>query len=270
MSRSRWFVYLALFLFSLPLFLWMRWQPEPLLFSVIIKPKVHKILRIGAVHKYWLPGLRVENVTIRLHKGPPIELDYLDVHPVWWRLVTGTPAVKVCGEGKHQSFCLIAAMSGQEIRFSDIDINADTAALKPYLPQLVLFPVKEGAIYIHGSLGMLRKSRQPRQADLHLFVNKTTLKSGKTPQSIGDYELAILSKDSTWKWSLNGGKALTIHGNGTLGPTGSDVTKWLIHGQIDVSGKGQSALLLKNIAGSDRTKAKISGILRRPVFQWAH
>jgi len=267
MSRSRWAFYLAVFLFSIPLFLWTRWQPEPLLISIINKPKVHKILRIGSVHKHWLPGLRVEGVSIRLHKGPPIDLDYLDVRPVWWRLVTGTPAVKFCGQGKHKSFCLIAVMSGQEIRFSDIDINADTAALKPYLPQLVLFPVK-GLIHIQGSLGMLRKSRVPKQADLHLFVNKATLKSGKTPQSIGDYELVILSKDSAWKWSLNGGNALTLHGNGTLKSTGPDVTKWLIQGQIDVTGKGQSALLLKNIAGSDRTKAKISGILRRPVFQW--
>jgi len=87
---------------------------------------------------------------------------------------------------------------------------------------------------------------------------------------IGDYELVVLSKGSNWKWSLNGGNALALHGNGTLKPTGPDVTKWLIHGQIDVTGKGQSALLLKNIAGSDRTKAEISGILRRPVFQWTH
>jgi len=270
MTWSRRWLYPVLFLFALPLFLWMRWQPEQILLSALERPKIHKILSAGAIHKHWFPGLRVDAVKIRLRKGPPISLDYIDISPVWWRLILGTAAVKICGEGKHASFCLLVTLSGQKLNFPDIAVDTDFAALKPYLPQLSLFPVS-GSIHMKGSLDLLWRSRKAGQANLHLDVKDAVLGSGKKLEPLGNYQLALLSQGPSWQWLVTGGGALVLEGKGTLTPSGVDVTKWPIRGQMSVTGKGeQSALWIKGLAGKSSAKGTVTGILRRPVLQWHH
>jgi len=266
MKRS-WFVYLLVFALSLPVFLWLRWQPEELVYSMMNRLRLGKVLRVESVEKHWLPGFRLNDVSLKLRKGPDVNFAYLDISPVWSRLLVGTPALELSGEGPQQSFSMAVALSADQLDFLDIDIKMDAKFLSLYIPQMALFPI-QGDVLLQGNTVLNKTTMQPEQADMRIFIKQAGLISGKTPQSLGDYEIRALSGESGWTWSATGGETLSIDAKGSLKPVSPDVTKWLIHGQLKANGKGESGALLKQITGNNPAQATVFGILRRPVFHW--
>lgn len=267
MKRS-WLVYLLVFVLSLPVFLWFRWQPEPLVYSTMSRLNLDKVLHVDSVGKHWLPGFRLQGVIIKLRKGPDIKFSHLDVSPVWWRLFLGTPAIKLSGEGLQQSFSVVVSMSGDKLEFLDVNINMDASFLSSYIPQMALFPL-QGHVLLQGKTVLNKTSMQPEQADIRGFIKQAGLVSGKTPQLLGDYEIRVQSAESGWTWSAAGGQNLLLDAKGSLKPNSTDITKWPINGHLKLTEKGQKQPLLKQITGHNPAQAKVSGIFRKPVFHWA-
>ncbi len=266
--KHSWLIYLLVFVLSLPVFLWIRWQPEPLVYSTMNRLKLNKVLHVESVGKHWLPGFRLQGVTVKLRKGPDIKLSHLDVSPVWWRLFLGTPALELSGESLQKSFSLVVSLSADKLEFLDVDINIDAKFLSLYIPQMALFPV-QGHILLQGSTTLNKTSMQPERADIRVSIKQARLISGKTPQPLGNYEIRALSGEPGWIWSATGGENLLIDGKGSLKANSPDVTKWPISGQLKLTGKGQSGSLLKQITSHNPAQAKVSGILRKPAFNWS-
>jgi hypothetical protein len=266
MKRS-WYVYLLIFVLSLPCFLWLRWQPEPLVYSTLNRLKINKVIHVGSISKHWLPGLRLSAVKIKLRKGPEIQLDSLDVTPVWWHLLLGRPAIALKGTGRKQTFSMVVALSGGNLIFSDLDLNADIKILKPYIPQIASLPLL-GTIQLQGEVGLNRKTMQPWKADLKLAVNQVELMSRSGKRRLGDYLLTLVSDNRQWNWVANGGETILLDAKGRLKPNVADMTRWILEGEVTISGKGESAKLLEGILGKNPAQATISGNLRNPVFHW--
>ncbi|OIO70072.1 MAG: type II secretion system protein GspN [Zetaproteobacteria bacterium CG1_02_53_45] len=266
-SEVSWQQLLLVFVLALLLFITVRWQPDSWLQSRISEQCQQNglILDYKELHLDGI-GVRLETVSVQTAAmSQPLQLETLRLSPAWTSLFNGSPGIdlQLNWFGQRVETRLIRQEAYVDIEGLHADIDA--ALLQP----LLQLPVKLiGKLNLSGDLRVDMQSGRPLQGGLQASWQSAAIEmNGSMP--LGDYQLIVKSKGSSgvWQWSLGGGTALLLQGDGKLEmAAGVPVQAWAIAGNGRLEA-GKDAINMAAMLGQKPLMFKLSGPLLKPLLQ---
>jgi len=261
-------IFLAVvFMISLPVFAWLRWNPVPWLDANLEAHGLARYVQVEKVEKSGL-GLRLNKLRIQIHQGPDIILDSLKASLAWFRIIKGVPALHVQGTTGNATFDLNVSIQDGALDLNDLDIHAQSSMIRDFLPRAAMLNLT-GNILMTGNMELRQADGLPLAGVVVLQWKKAA--SGLLGQEpLGDFRIKLASlKQNEWRWEIQGGKSLSINGGGHLSTMAKNPALWKIDGAIHIQTQGRAASLLFGMAGHSRGTLVLSGALAQPRLEFS-
>ncbi len=251
-----------MFVLALPLFLALRWEPEPWLRSQLDA----QLARVSVPVSY--DGLELHGVSAVLsgvrvdipNQPDPLIVEKITVRPSLAMLWSGAPAAVIDAEsaGMHLHARLRQQDGGLEM--TRIRAQIDLERLPLSLPvQLQGSAELSGALLIAGGL--------PQRGELGLQIAGLKAKLAGSTMPLGDYQASLSASDhGAWQWRFRGGAELRLDASGTLSIRGLDARSWRLGGTAMVQAGTNAAPAIGMLLGDAPRQVQLSGTLARP--QW--
>jgi len=260
-------IFLAVvFMISLPVFAWLRWEPAPWLYTQLAAHGLSRYVHVAKVEKSGLE-LILNNVRVNIPQGPDLSLNGLHVSPAWSRIMRGDPALHARGEMADTIFMASVSIRHGTIRIRDIDVHAHAEAIKDYFPSVAMLNLA-GPIQLSGEIQLRQSTGLPITG--HLVLQWLKAGAGALgADDLGNFRMQLSSSaGGRWRWRAKGGSILSLDGSGYLSTASPNPGLWQMDGSILVRSHGRVASLLSGLTGSGRGKVVLSGNLSRPRLKF--
>jgi len=230
---------IALFMLALPVFCWLRWQPQAWLAGQLAANNLTGQLTYTSVEKTF-PGLVFKHANIHFPDGKQVVFDKILLRVALLSLFEGKAALFFHLERDGLMAQGDFSLTQDKLEFSNINIRADAAKLSVLDARLQLLGLK-GQLQLGGNMQLRRTDAMPLSGDIHAAWKQAatlllpTLKSGSIDASLVSKEVG--KPAPVWNWQINSTTHI-ISGKGKLIPNGAQLTDWLLHGNIHLKGRG--------------------------------
>jgi len=257
---------IIIFILALPVFTWLRWDPAPWFKAQLESSGASPYVQVEKVEKSGL-GLRLNMVRVQIPGGSNISLNGMRLNPAWLRIIRGIPALHVQGAASDATFTANVSMRDGAVWLHEMDIRAQAGMIRDYVPRAAMLNLT-GRILIAGKMKLRQRDGLPLAGAITIQWKRAA--SGLLGQdSLGDFQFQLASsKKSEWRWQIEGGKMLSINGNGHLSTASRNPGLWKIDGNIHVQSQGRITSLLSGITGHDRGNLILSGNLSQPRLKF--
>lgn len=254
------------------MFIALRWQPEPWLRSYILGQSQQQGVTLD-LNRLDIEGLsvRIDGASIRTAIMPtPLIVETLILEPAWSSLLTGTMAVRLMASWQGQQGQAVLAMQENHLNVSNIHAAVDAAVLQSIWQGTMAIPLNvSGQVQVSGQLTLMLETGRPVQGQLTTLWQAAAVELAGAIISLGDYQLMLESEDGgadSWPWTLTGGTAVLLNGQGVLHTAGSALQEWAMNGQAEAAA-GKQAGGLATMLGTAPMKFRLSGSVAQPRLE---
>jgi len=259
------------FVVALLLFVAMRWQPEPWLRARIDL----QTRQSGVVLDY--EKMQVEGFTVRLDQvsahipglAAPLMLESLSMRPAWASLLNGAPGIQLELHWQGQTGEGLLNWQDDYMDIYDVDAALDMSVLQLLWQKYLPLPVTlSGRVQVSGHVRLDMQSDRPLAGKLGIGWNSAAIVMGGEETALGDYQLGIMADETsgTWRWTLGGGEAVVLQGEGTVGIPLDVQQAWPVSGQVRIEA-GKQAGILSAMLGNAPLAFSLSGNAANPKLQ---
>jgi len=228
---------IALFMLALPIFGWLRWQPQAWFAAQLTENNLSEKITYATVEKSF-PGLAVTQASIRLSDGTQLVFDHLLLQPAMLTLLSGKPALFVRAEREGLVAESEISVADEKLILNGANIQADAGKLAAFDPGLQLLALK-GELQLNGTLQLRLADGMPLQGDIQATWNQAATLLLPVLQS-GTVHASLLSKNDEkfapmWMWEIKS-TPQSITGKGKIVTNGTNIENWLLRGNIHLKG----------------------------------
>jgi len=258
-----------IFILSLPIFLFMRWDS-----STWLKVRVDAAAKDSGYNLSYSHistsglGVSFQDLSISKTNSPTIHFDKIDASLSLSQLLAANLAADIDAIWQGNPVSFSTAKSGEHIIISDVEAVIDLSRvemLKESIPAQLA-----GLVEARGEISINQTSQLPQSIHLNILWNQAMAGLAAPEFALGDYTANIESvEDPTkpWAWNISGGSGVALQGEGSIFPQNPDPNLWGINGSVDVNVSQTNpslAMMLRTMAGSNQVKVRLSGTLSKP------
>jgi len=232
---------IVLFALALPIFCWLRWQPQVWFAGQLTENGLAGQLTYSSIEKSF-PGLAIKQANIHLPDGKQLAFDSILLRPAIISLLSGKPALFFRIERDGLMAQGVLAAEDEKISLNHIEIHAAAAKLTLFDSRLQLLGLG-GELQLGGDIQLRRSDGMPLSGDIHATWDQAAtlllpaLKSGNIRADIVSKN--IEKSAPIWQWNIES-EPQSITGNGKLVPNGMRIEDWLLRGKISLQGSGKA------------------------------
>jgi len=247
---------IVLFALALPIFCWLRWQPQVWFAGQLAENNLAGQITYTGIEKSF-PGLAVQHANIHLPDGKQLAFDSILLRPAIISLLSGKSALFFRLERGGLMAQGTLSADSEKIDLNNVEIRIAAEKLALFDSSLQLLGLG-GELQLGGDMQLRRSDGMPLNGDIHATWNQAAtllfpaLKSGNIRADIASKN--IENPTPIWQWNIES-EPQSITGKGKLVPNGMHLEDWLLRGNI-------------RLQGSDKADGNVlSGTLGAPRWQ---
>ncbi|MDX8392811.1 MAG: hypothetical protein R8K53_09670, partial [Mariprofundaceae bacterium] len=149
----------ALFLLALPVFLWLRWEPQAWFAGQLTENGLGGTFNHATVEKSF-PGLAIVSANISLPDGNKITFDKILLRPAIFATLSGKPALFFRAERAGMTAQGVFSATDEKLSLNHIDIHAEAEKLAVFDARLQLLGL-HGTLQLNGNIDLQRSDGMP-------------------------------------------------------------------------------------------------------------
>ncbi|RMH59522.1 MAG: hypothetical protein D6678_07535 [Zetaproteobacteria bacterium] len=236
------------------------WHVEPL--RALDQAVRHALSRqgvhlIGGTWAWHGIGVQCRDTRIEVERmRRAIALHRVVITPAFASLLHGELALAVAAEGEDGRLSMLASRAANEVRLRKLvlELSADRVSHWLTLPLPVAM---EGTFGVRGALSLASSTGRPDAGSLEVEWTNAGVHLAGDEYLLGTFHGHIDRMEHVWRWSLRGGTALRVSGQGEVADSGQ------LRGRLSVVSSGKLADI---IPSGDLV---LDGTLDAPRYRWS-